>query len=287
VLLLFGEGGDRNLLRRLDAICCGRGIDSADLDGALVATLAVPRLDSEKQIGQVTRQLEAVRPKVTLLDPLYLAAGGGRGRDLYAMGESLQAIQVICQEAASALVVSTHWNQTGEGSGAVRFTGAGPSAWGRVLASAEVEQRHTDPDGRSRTTLLWEFTGGEIPDTRFRMQRRVWVDDASDLGSEMHYEVEVTEEGIEAIPRDLSPSQDRVLAALKGGGAETVLSIGDALAQDGRGKPLRKRTIQAALKVLLERQLVDGSTEDGKEGEWSVQHDADVDRRDDGQRGAG
>ena len=74
--------------------------------------------------------------------------------------------------------------------------------------------------------------------------------------------------GVEAIPDDLSPSQDRVLAALKAGGTETVLSIGDALAKDGRGKPLRKRTIQEALKVLLGRQLVDGSTEEGKPGEW-------------------
>ena len=96
--------------------------------------------------------------------------------------------------------MTTHWNKTGEGSGAARFTGVGPGAWGRVLASAEVEQRKTDPDGRSFVSLLWEFTGGEIPDTRFRMQRHVWVDDPDDLGSDMHYEVEVTEEGIEAIP---------------------------------------------------------------------------------------
>ena len=55
---------------------------------------------------------------------------------------------------------------------------------------------------------------------------------------------------------------------MKAGGTETVLSIGDALAKDGRGKPLKKRTIQSALNVLLERRLVDGSTEEGKPGEW-------------------
>ena len=203
-----------------------------------------------------------------LLDPLYLAAGGGKGKDLYAMGESLQAIQAICQQASAALVVCTHWNRGGEGTGPGRFTGVGPGAWGRVLGSAAVEQRHADPDGRSTVTLLWEFAGGEIPETRFRMRRRVWADDASDLGSAMHYEVEITDEGLEAIPDDLSPSQDRVLAGLKDGGNETVLSIGDAVAKDGRGKPLKKRTIQSALSVLLEKRLVDGSTEEGKPGEW-------------------
>ena len=139
----------------------------------------MPRLDNKAHLGGDREELEHCSPKVVLLDPLYLAAGGGRGKDLYAMGESLQAIQVICQEARAALVVNTHWNKGGEGTGAGRFTGVGPGAWGRVLGSAAVEQRHTDPDGRSTVTLLWEFTGGEIPETRFRMRRRVWAEDAS------------------------------------------------------------------------------------------------------------
>ena len=189
VLLLFGEGGDRNLLRRLDAVSLGRNIDPAELDGLIRSALTVPRLDSKEQIERVADELDALRPRVVLLDPLYLAAAGGKGRDLYAMGQSLQAIQGICQDAGSALVVMTHWNQTGDGTGASRFTGVGPSAWGRVLASAAVEQSKTE-DGRSLVTLFWEFTGGEIPDTRFRMQRQVWVDDPSDLTSPMHYEVE-------------------------------------------------------------------------------------------------
>ena len=169
--------------------------------------------------------------------------------------------------ASSTLVVNTHWNQTGEGSGAARFTGAGPSAWGRVLGSAEVEQRQTDPDGRSRVTLRWEFTGGEIADTAFRTRREVWTDDPTDLSSPMHYEVEVTEEGITARV-DLSKSQDRVLAALRDRGNRTVSEIGDALAADGRGKPLKARTIQKTLTALEEKRLVDGGGEEGKAGEW-------------------
>jgi hypothetical protein len=269
VLLLLGEGGDRNLLRRLDAICRSRDLDPAVLDAKdrVRVALTVPRLDDAAQLQDVRRQVEQLEPKATLLDPLYLAAGAGRGRDLYAMGEALQAIQVICQQAGSALIVNTHWNQTGEGSGAARFTGVGPSAWGRVLGSAEVEQRQSDPDGRSRVTLRWEFTGGEIADTQFRMRREVWTDDPADLSSPMHYEVEVTEEGIVA-RTDLSPSQDRVLAALRGRGARTVAEIGDTLAGDSQGLPLKPRTIQKALTALAEKELVDGGGEEGKAGDW-------------------
>jgi hypothetical protein len=220
VLLLHGEGGARNLLRRLDAICRGRDLELDEVIAAraLRVALAVPRLDSPDDVGAVSRELEAHPARAVLLDPLYLAAGGGKGRDLYAMGEALERIQSTCQASGSALVTNAQWNKTGEGTGAQRFTGVGPGAWGRVLGSAAVEQRHTDGDGRSTVTLLWEFTGGEIPDTRFRMRRRVWVDDPHDLGSAMHYGVEVTEEGIEAIPADLTATQDRVLAPMRGGG---------------------------------------------------------------------
>jgi hypothetical protein len=121
-------------------------------------------------------------------DPLYLAAPAGKGADLYAMGEALYAIQSLCQEAGAALVITTHCNKTGEGRGAKRFTGVGPGAWGRVLGSADVERRTTEPGGASDVQLRWEFIGGEIADAGFRMRRRVWAEDPENLDSELHYE---------------------------------------------------------------------------------------------------
>ena len=163
VLLLFGEGGERNLMRRLDAIGRGRELTLGEFEEQVRVSLAVPRLDNKAHLAAFESELEHCSPRVVLLDPLYLAAGGGTGKDLYAMGESLQAIQVICQQASAALVVCTHWNKGGEGTGPGRFTGVGPGAWGRVLGSAAVEQRHADPDGRSTVTLLWEFAGARSP----------------------------------------------------------------------------------------------------------------------------
>lgn len=270
VLLLHGEGGERNLLRRLDAIAGSRDIDLDRVigPGALRVALRVPRLGDAEHLASVERELDRHSPIATLLDPLYLATPAGAGRDLAAMGEMLGAIQEICQDAGSALIVVAQWNKGGEGTGPSRFTGVGPGAWGRVLGSAAVEQDHTDPDGRSTVSLLWEFIGGEIPEKRFRVRREVWAENPGDLGSPMHYRVEVTEEGAEAIPSDLTTSQDRVLAAL-GGGRQTVKSVGDALAVDGRGQPLKKRTIQEALAALADKGLADGADEgEGTAREW-------------------
>jgi hypothetical protein len=44
------------------------------------------------------------------------------------MGEHLQEIQLLCQNVGAALDLTTHWNKTGEGSSASRFTGVGQGA---------------------------------------------------------------------------------------------------------------------------------------------------------------
>ena len=57
---------------------------------------------------------------------------------------------------------------------------------------------------------------------------------------------------------------------MREGGLWSVMEIGDALAKDGRGHPLKKRTIQNALKDLVEKDLVDGEEQEGKAGSWWV-----------------
>lgn len=262
-VMFLGEGGDRATLRRLDAIAEGRGLTRGELTG-LRLCFAVPRLLSDPDLREVAAELER-GPRVVILDPLYLAAAGARGADLYAMGEALGRIQQLCQAAHAGLVITTHWNQTGEGTGAARFTGAGPSAWGRVLGSGAVEQDHTDGDGASTVLVRWEFTGGEILGTAFRMRRRVWADDRADLASPMHYDVEVSDAELELPPgaAGLTFTQQRVLDTLgtdPSTDAVTVRDIGDAVAHDGRGYPLQARTIQKALNALADKGLADGES---------------------------
>ncbi len=168
----------------------------------------VPRFGSADQIKIVRDDLEGLRPVLCVIDPAYIAAAGGKGGSLFDMGELLAPIQETCQEFGSTLCAVWHWNQTGQGTGAIRFTGAGAAEWGRFLGSAAVE-RKTSEEGVTETLSRWEFIGSEIPDTAFRVRRRVWADDPGDPDSPLHTDVKVTD-----TTGQVWSGRSRVLAAL-------------------------------------------------------------------------
>lgn len=168
VTAFLGEGGPRNLLRRAEAVCTSKDLSVVDLIGQMRVCFTAPRLRDKGHLAAMADEFDQRPPKLVLIDPLYLSAVGAKGSDLYAMGELLGDVQRLTQEVGAALVVITHWNKGGTGSGPERFTGVGPGAWGSVLASAAVERRGQDPDGSNVVQLRWEFRGSEIPDTVFR-----------------------------------------------------------------------------------------------------------------------
>jgi hypothetical protein len=259
VLVFVGEGNQRAIVRRLRAICAHKGLAVEELAARLRLCFRVPRLTSGADLAAVAAELEACPAALVVVDPLYLAVGvAGAGADLYAMGAVLSAIQGVCQRAGAALVVVTHWNKTGEGRGAKRISGVGPGAWGRVLASAAVAHRSTSPDGASTVVLAVEVVGGELADTSFRVRRRVWAEDPTDLASPLHYSVEVLADPPDDQAGEPPGARQWLLAALRAGGPhQTVKQLGDATA--AQGHPLRKRTIQEALAELEERGLVVGT----------------------------
>jgi hypothetical protein len=266
VLAFLGEGGERKMLRRLLAICEAKGVA---LDDRIRLCFRAPHLTNAGHIAEVRAELQEHWPRFTGIDPLYLAARGARGSDLYEMGAHLEDVQHACQDAGSALAVVTHYNKTGDGRGAKRITGVGPGAWGRVLATADVASRRTEPDRATVVVLAWQFRGDEIPDTDLRLRRRVWADDPDDLGSPLHYTIEPVDDDATDISDDgLSPSTRRVLAAVRAAdGPTTVKRIGDVCAD--QGQPLKARTIQTALKALTDLDLVDGGAgSPGVAGLW-------------------
>jgi hypothetical protein len=276
VLLFLGEGGERATVRRIEAIAASKGVDPSQLANRLRLCFRVPRLAAPgagSELAAIQAELAAHPAALVVLDPLYLAAAGASGANLYDMGAVLQAIQGVCQQAGCALLVVTHWNKTGDGRGADRISGAGPAAWARVICSVSIQYRSSDEDGASTVVLGVELIGGEIADTRFRIRRRVRADDPADLGSPLSYAVEVPAEDD---PEDLDPaaaalskSRQWVLAALRAGGdMQTVKQLGDRLAQAGH--PLKPRTIQTALGELEAAGLAAGSEEgNGRARYWS------------------
>jgi hypothetical protein len=279
VLVFLGEGGERAMVRRLRAIAAHKGVDLAELGEAGLVRLCfrVPRLTSGEELATIERELADRPAALVVIDPLYLAVGhGATGANLYAMGAVLSAIQVVCQAAGAALVVVTHWNKTGEGTGVQRISGVGPGAWGRVLASAGVTHRATSPDRTTSTVVLAvELRGGEIADQHFRVRRQVASSDPADLAAPLRYSVEVLADddpaGAPGGPEaGLRPSARWVLAALRDGGVmQTARQLGDRLAADGH--PLRHRTMQAALAELDAAELASGTDpEPGLPRYWSA-----------------
>jgi hypothetical protein len=275
VLVFLGEGGERATVR-IEAIATAKDVDPEQLANRLRLCFRVPRLAAPGAGGElaaIQAELATHPAALVVLDPLYLAAAGASGSNLYDMGAVLQAIQGVCQDAGCALLVVTHWNKTGDGRGADRISGAGPAAWARVICSVSVDYRGADDDGASKVLLGVELIGGEIADTRFRIRRRVQAEDPADLGSPLSYSVEVLAgddgQGLDPAAAGLSPSRQWVLAALQAGGdMQTVKQLGDRLAEAGR--PLKPRTIQTALGELEAAGLAAGSEEgNGRARYWS------------------
>jgi hypothetical protein len=276
VLLFLGEGGERATVRRIEAIATTKSADLDQLADRLRLCFRVPRLAAPgagSELAAIQAELDAHPAVLVVLDPLYLAAAGASGSNLYDMGAVLQAIQGVCQAAGCALLVVTHWNKTGDGRGADRISGAGPAAWARVICSVSILHRGSDPDGRSSVLLGVELIGGEIPDTHFRLRRQIHAGDPADLGSPLAYSVEVLaaedDQNLDPAAAALSKSRQWVLAALRAGGdLQTVKQLGDRLAQTGH--PLKPRTIQTALGELEAAGLAQGSEEgNGRARYWS------------------
>lgn len=194
VLLFLGEGSDAKMLRRIYAIGRHKGLTEEQIEALPIRLcFRIPFLAEGKHLGIMDAQLRHYPVKLVVLDPLYLAARGGKGSDLYAMGEMLGNAQRIVQAHGSTLLINHHWNKTGEGSGHNRSSGVGPGAWGRFLISVGVlGDRHTDPETKMTTVKTkWSIRGDEIADSDTVFIRKVWVDDPDDLDSPMHYTVEV------------------------------------------------------------------------------------------------
>jgi hypothetical protein len=273
VLIFCGEGGEGAILRRLDAIAESRGLDLDDLP--IMVCARIPHLSNLEQMAEFKRGIDLHRPVLVILDPLYLAARGANLRDLYDMGAMLETPQHICTDRGAALMVVHHYNRSREAKGAGRFSGAGPSEWGRVLIGTNVVSRYTDSTTKETTVIVeLEVIGGEVHDQKYRLTRTVRAEDPDDLDSPLHYHVAVTEadtdRGVPTMP-GVTPSTQRIYAVLAADPLTTmsVREIGDKLADQGR--PLKARTIQEALSKLDDQGRVHGLVVDTRgTTRWSV-----------------
>ncbi|WP_051809914.1 AAA family ATPase [Actinoplanes subtropicus] len=276
VVMFAGEGGEADLLRRIDAIAAAAGIDADELPITICAR--APHLRNIVHLGEMADQIDRVRPVMVTLDPLYLSAGGAKGSDLYAMGELLEKPQHLCQAAGSSLWVTTHTNRK-EGRGASRITGAGPAEWGRVLATATVKSRKVDKVTRETTVITeLDFIGGSIPGGTLRTTRRIRADDPDDLDSPLHCWVKaefVDEDEADTEGPKMPPSRAKLLEALRhfSGAPVTVRTLVDHISTL-HGHGLTRETCSRELNALLAEGYADRIDQGkGSASEWFVTAD--------------
>ena len=77
VVVFLGEGGESKTVRRLLAVCAERQVVASELP--LYLCFRVPRLTDELAMALVDEWVSDLRPALTLIDPLYLAARGAKG----------------------------------------------------------------------------------------------------------------------------------------------------------------------------------------------------------------
>ncbi len=273
VLYYAGEGGERNIRRRLRAILDAKGIawDDPRLSGLHIVTKP-PRLGDSRHIDEMKANARAIRPRLIVLDPLYLSLSANMA-SLNEVGAELRELQQVSEDIGAALVVVHHWNKTGTGTGSGRMSGAGAEQWGRVLWSVSVGSRDTDPDHElsSVVGLDVELIGGELAGLSYSVRRTVWSDDPDDLSSPMHYEVTASPLAASSAgakgktPEGLSARSGpgRCLAILKAEPSRwfTVDDVQDRTAieaaADPSVRPLKRDTVGKALAKLHAEVLTD------------------------------
>jgi hypothetical protein len=266
VVVFAGEGGEASIVRRIRAICQGRSLVAETLPITICAR--APHLADVAHLATFEMHLASVRPKLVVLDPLYLSVGNANGRDLYEMGHLLERPQLLCDHIGASLFVVTHFNR-GNRSGAGRITGAGPAEWGRVLIGAEVKSRHTDAETKATTVVAeLDVIGGEIPDQKFRIKRTIWADDPDDLDSSLHYQVEVIDADEVDTRMDMPPARQKLLEAVTALGkpSDQKELVDWVAAKHGHG--LTRQTVSREMNALREAELVDAVEQAGRPTLW-------------------
>jgi hypothetical protein len=271
VVIFAGEGGAASIVRRLRAICASRGLHAEDLP--ITICMRAPHLSDLAHMIAFREHVEALRPKLVELDPLYLAMGGADGKDLYAMGQLLERPQILCDQLGASFIVVTHFNR-GQRTGAARITGAGPAEWGRVLIGAEVLSKHTDSATKATTVLSkLDILGGEVPDQAFRVKRVIAAEDPDDLDSPLTYSVKVDDGEIDdGNETKMPPARRKLLEAVRAVAATEPQTGGQLVdwiaATHGHG--LTRQTTSTELNALLKDGLVDRIEQPGREALWTT-----------------
>lgn len=128
VLMYVGEGGREPWTRRLIRIADAMNVDLDDLP--ITPSFDVAPIDSLRFQASLDRDLDELRPRLVIVDPLYAFHGRDTtASNLHDEGALLSSLSSACITADATVLVVNHFNKTGAGNGLDRITMAGSAEW--------------------------------------------------------------------------------------------------------------------------------------------------------------
>lgn len=187
VVYFVGEGGRAPFQRRLHAIARAYGVDLADLP--IHATFDVGPLDSPEFVAALTAALDALRPELVIIDPLYAFHPAGiEAQNLYERGRMLAEVSGIVADKA-ALIIADHFKKSGGSELDLdSIAQAGMGQW----ADSWILQKHrerADLDG-GEYSLAVEFGSRQWGGSRWDVDWKLPAFGELDAGEAEHATVE-------------------------------------------------------------------------------------------------
>jgi hypothetical protein len=197
---MHNEGDKVEFSERVRAVARSKQIElTEELLSRMSIQEGASKLDQPEAVNRLYEDLSTFSPDLVYIDPWYMSAGeGADGKNLAQMGTVLSNLQGIAQELSAALLITAHWNKSGEGRGVERWSGAGLAEWGRVLINVAVDKWTPaapyvdDPTGRTSVDLRVDVSGQTSGS--YWVHREVWRDDARRLDTPMRYAVTAREQ---------------------------------------------------------------------------------------------
>lgn len=197
---MHNEGDKVEFNERIEAVARAKGLElTEELMSRIVVQEGASKLDQPEAVNRLYEDLVTFDPDLIYIDPWYMSAGDGAdGKNLAQMGTVLSNLQGIAQELQAAMLITAHWNKSGEGKGVERWSGSGLAEWGRVLINVAVDKWSPaapyaeDQTGRTTVDLRVDVSGQTSGS--YWVHREVWRDDARRLDTPMRYLVTAREQ---------------------------------------------------------------------------------------------
>ena len=165
VCVMTGESGPDTVNETISRICKAKGIDQSSLADSLIITQEIPLLYEKDSVDKLLECVGLLKPRVLILDPLYLMMKGDQAGNLYVMGDQLKPLKGLSKLGCTP-VVNHHTNASaGEPSGKSielrQAAYAGPQQFFRGWSLLNRRKRYQEGTGHHEINFAFGGASGQ------------------------------------------------------------------------------------------------------------------------------